>query len=344
MSRAYLGAYLVQRGQYDEAAAQLDVALEAEPASPRAAVAMAQLDMGRSQYGSAEKRLIALGKSDDWLVAYSAAMAMADLAGVGVAGSANVSLIQAARRQLDTVGGDRAEMPNVLAHRAALDLPGPDDPTAEAAAAIARARALAPGRYDYAFIQAQILSRRGEFAAARTAIGPLMSGLYPPGVRDSARSLMSYIVNAENRQRTGAKDDVATFLAASGSKSIPVPGYRSAAPAGRRPAAIRPRLPRGPGGRGSRRRDARSHRLPGGREGDISSGGSRRPRSPGRAAGRSGFHRVPERPRRRRQVRRPPAADAGLRHVAGRRRTVRREARRGRRIPPQQMTGQRGSS
>jgi len=35
---------------------------------------------------------------------------------------------------------------------------------------------------------------------------------------------MSYIVNAENRQRTGAKGDVATFLAASGSKSIPVPG------------------------------------------------------------------------------------------------------------------------
>jgi tetratricopeptide (TPR) repeat protein len=221
---AYLGAYLVQRGQYDEAAVQLDLALKADPSSPRAAVATAQLEMGRSQYGSAEKRLIALGKSDDWLVAYSAAMAMADLAGVGIAGSANVSLIQAARRQLDTVGGDRAEMPNVLAHRAALDLPGPDDPTDEAAAAIARARALAPGRYDYAFIHAQILARRGEFATARTTIGPLMTGLYPPGVRDSARSLMSYIVNAENRQRTGAKDDVAAFLAASGSKSIPVPG------------------------------------------------------------------------------------------------------------------------
>jgi hypothetical protein len=71
---------------------------------------------------------------------------------------------------------------------------------------------VAPGRYDYAFIQAQIWSRRGEFASARTAIGPLMSGLYPPGVRDSARSLMSYIVNAENRQRTGGKDDVATSL------------------------------------------------------------------------------------------------------------------------------------
>jgi len=151
-------------------------------------------------------------------------MAMADLAGVGIAGSANVGLIQAARRQLDTVGGDRAEMPNVLAHRAALDLPGPDDPTDEAVAAIARARVLAPGRYDYAFIQAQILARRGEFAAARTAIGPLMTGLYPPGVRDSARSLMGYIVNAENRQRAGGPGKENAFLAVSGSKSIPVPG------------------------------------------------------------------------------------------------------------------------
>jgi tetratricopeptide (TPR) repeat protein len=221
---AFLGTYLVQHQQYEEAAAQLDLALKADPASPRAIVAMAQLEMGRQQYGSAENRLIALGKSDDWLVAYSAAMAMADLAGVGIAGSANVSLIQAARRQLDTVSGDRAEMPNVLAHRAALDLPGPDDPSDEAAAAIARARALTPGRYDYAFIQAQILARRGEFAAARTVIGPLMTGMYPPGVRDSARSLMTYIGNAEERRRTGAKDDLAAFIAASGSKSVPVPG------------------------------------------------------------------------------------------------------------------------
>jgi hypothetical protein len=151
-------------------------------------------------------------------------MTMSDLAGVGIAGSPNAELIQAARRQLDVVQGDRGEIPNVLAHRAALELTGPDPPTVEASAAIARARALAPGRYDYAFVQAQIFSRRGEFDAARGAIAPLMSGLYPPGVRDSARSLMGYVVAAEERRRTGARDDVSAFLTASGSKSIPVPG------------------------------------------------------------------------------------------------------------------------
>ena len=221
---AFLGAFLVQHGQPDDAVAELDRAFKADAASPRAEVAMAQLEMSRQQYGSAEKRLTGLGKADDWLVAYNAAMAMAELAGVGVAGSPNVDLIQAARRQLDVVQRDRGEMANVLAHRAALDLTGPDEPTVEARSSIERARALAPGRYDYAFIQAQILTRRGEFAAARTVIGPLMTGVYSPGVRESARNLMVYVGDAENRRRTGVRDDVSAFLAASGSKSVPVPG------------------------------------------------------------------------------------------------------------------------
>jgi tetratricopeptide (TPR) repeat protein len=221
---ALLGAYLVHHGQYDEAAVMLDQAFKADPASPRAAVAMAELEMHRQQYVSAEKRLTSLARTDDWLVAYNAAMTMADLAGVGVAGSPNVQLIQTARRQLDVVQRERGEVPNVLAHRAALDLTGPDPPTADASATIARARALAPGRYDYAFVQAQIFSGRGEFDAARSAIAPLMSGLFPPGVRESARNLMAYVVAAEDRRRTGAKVEASAFRSTSGSKSIPVPG------------------------------------------------------------------------------------------------------------------------
>ena len=220
----FLATYLVQHRQYDEALEQLELAFKADPASPRATIALAQLEMGREQYASAEKRLVGLRESDDWLVAYTAAMAMADLAGVGVAGSPNVDVIQAAQRQMDLVQRDRGEMPNVLAHRAALDLTRPEEPAPDASAAIARARALAPGRYDYAFIQAQILGRRGDFAAARAAVAPLMSGLYPPGVRDSARNLMGYLVDAETRRRTGVRDDRSAFLAGPGSKPVPVPG------------------------------------------------------------------------------------------------------------------------
>jgi hypothetical protein len=185
---------------------------------------MAQLDIGQERYATAEKRLIGLGKPSDWLVAYNAAMAMADLAGIGVAGSPNADLLQAARVQLDIVQRERGEVPNVLAHRAALELTSADEPTVDARASIARARALTPGRFDYAFVHAQILARRGEFAAARAVIGPLMTGVYPPGVRDSARSLMSSVVEAENRRRTNARDDVSGLLAIAASRSVPVPG------------------------------------------------------------------------------------------------------------------------
>jgi hypothetical protein len=115
-------------------------------------------------------------------------------------------------------------MPNVLAHRAALELTSFDEPSVEARASIARARALTPGRVDYAFIEAQILARRGEFAAARTVIGPLMTGTYPPGVRDSARSLMGFVVDAENRRRVSARDDGSPPLAFAGARSVPGPG------------------------------------------------------------------------------------------------------------------------
>jgi hypothetical protein len=180
---------------------------------------MAQMEMASQRYGSAENRLVGLHRSDDWLTTYAAATTMADLAGVGIAGSANVELIAAARRQLDAVQRERPDLPNVLAHRAALDLAGPDDPGVDARDAIARARALAPGRSDYAFVQAQILARRGEYADARAVLGPLMSGIYSPGVRDSARSLMAYIVDAETRRTAGPPP-----AAPSPSKSVPVPG------------------------------------------------------------------------------------------------------------------------
>jgi hypothetical protein len=221
---AFLGAYLAQHHQYEEAAAQIEQAFKADPGSPRASIALAQIEMDRQQYASAEKRLLGLGPSSDWLVAYSAAMAMTELTGVGVAGSPNPDLIAAADRQLAVVQGLRADIPNVLAHRAALTLAGVDDPGEDARAAIARARALSPGRSDFAFIQAQILARRGEFAAARDTIGPLMSGAYQPAVRESARSLMGYIVQAEQRRQAGNRDDAAPSPTASDRKSVPVPG------------------------------------------------------------------------------------------------------------------------
>src|SRR5579871_6709989 len=97
---AFLATYLAQHQQYAEAAGQLEQAFKLDPGSPRASIALARIEMDRQQYAAAEKRLLGLGPSGDWLVAYSAAMAMTELAGVGVVGSPNPDVIAAARRQL----------------------------------------------------------------------------------------------------------------------------------------------------------------------------------------------------------------------------------------------------
>jgi hypothetical protein len=71
-------------------------------------------------------------------------------------------------------------------------------PALETRTAIERARALAPGRYDYVFVHAQVFARQSEFAAAGQLLGPLMTNAYPQNIRDAARSLMQHIVGLES--------------------------------------------------------------------------------------------------------------------------------------------------
>jgi hypothetical protein len=70
-------------------------------------------------------------------------------------------------------------------------------------------------------------------------IGPLMTSTYPPGVRDSARSLMGFVEDAENRRRASIRDDAPPPRAFSGSRSVPVPGV---APQSARPPDGPPRF------------------------------------------------------------------------------------------------------
>ena len=70
--------------------------------------------------------------------------------------------------------------------------------TAETLASLTRIRELAPGRYEYAFLYAQVLARKSEFAQAREVVAPFMTSAYPARIRDSARSLMGFLVDAES--------------------------------------------------------------------------------------------------------------------------------------------------
>src|ERR1700674_5001675 len=118
---------------------------------------------------------------------------------------------------------------------AMLELQRGAEPSADARASIARARALAPGRVDYALVQAEVLARGGDFVTARNTIGPLMTTAYSPEVRDSARRLMGYVVDLENnRRRASARADLPADPASDlpapptpASKAVPAPSTRS---------------------------------------------------------------------------------------------------------------------
>ena len=76
---------------------------------------------------------------------------------------------------------------------------------AEGLASVRKARALAPGREDYLFLEAKLLADMRDFVGARKTLAPLMTPNYSVAVRDRARSLMGQIVRFEEMsKRTGA--------------------------------------------------------------------------------------------------------------------------------------------
>jgi hypothetical protein len=108
--------------------------------------------------------------------------------------------LEAARRYFSAARTSRPELANALARMAELELLSRAGPSVETRAAIERARALAPGRPEYAMIHAQILAQQEDFTAARAVLEPLLSNQYSADVRDGARSLLAQIVDVETRR------------------------------------------------------------------------------------------------------------------------------------------------
>jgi hypothetical protein len=85
----------------------------------------------------------------------------------------------------------------VLAELVKIELERDTPPSAGARANIERARELAPGRVDYVLADAQLFAQAGDFARARSVLGPLMTSIYPEEVRNPARRLMAGLVDLE---------------------------------------------------------------------------------------------------------------------------------------------------
>jgi Flp pilus assembly protein TadD len=191
---AHLSDFLLREGRLDEASEHLALAATLDADNPRVRIGAAMLDVARREYGTCDKRLRGLATPRDWLEAYLAGIAAADLAhkrGEIVQG------LETARRFFAAAHAGRPAFPNAVARTAAMELRTVTGPSAETAAAMARASSLAPGRPQYMYLHAQILVRRTEFAAARSVLGPLMDGPHPSQIRDDAKTLMGEIPQLE---------------------------------------------------------------------------------------------------------------------------------------------------
>jgi hypothetical protein len=190
-----LAEFLLHQGRADDAMQRLRAAEKLDSRHPRLALAMARLDLTNKDRESAARRVPPLETPADWLVGYLAAVGVADLA--DGTGRPDAAQLESARRFFAAARAGRPEFPNALARMTQLELRSADGPTADTRAAIERARTQAPGRHEYTLLYAQVLARQSEFVAARAALGPLLSSAYPANVRESAKSLMSYVVQLE---------------------------------------------------------------------------------------------------------------------------------------------------
>jgi tetratricopeptide (TPR) repeat protein len=200
-AEAFLAHFLVQQQRYDEALERLDRGAQGAPGWPavvRAGIAVAQRDRA-----AAEKALAGLPSSSDWLTSYFAGVALADLVSEGRE-AVSGQRYQDARAHFDAALKTRGEIPNAIARTAALELRSTPTPSPEALKAAERARALAPGREDYVFLNAQVLAQMNRYPEAATLLRSLAASTTRPEVRESATNVLRQI---QDLQRLRASSD-----------------------------------------------------------------------------------------------------------------------------------------
>ena len=197
-AQAFLAGFQTQRGELDDAAARFATAEKLEPDNARVKLGTATLALARRNPGLALERVRPADKLDDWFLNYVAGVTFA-AAGEGRPTAVTPDDLAQARRFFAAARADRPEFANALARMAGMEMWSAAGPTADTRAALERARSMAPGRHEYAMLLAQVLSRQGEFEAARSVLGPLFTPTYPPEVRESAKRLMGTIVDREAR-------------------------------------------------------------------------------------------------------------------------------------------------
>ena len=179
----------------DEAAARFDKAIAVQPPSALARALYGLLLVGGDQPARALPLLLEASKdASDWLVQYHVATGVTRI--VTTTDNPDARAIAIAREALAIVQSARPGLANALALSARLDT-AEDGSTTRAFENIRRARTVSPGREDYIVLEAFILMRRGEFAAARQLLTPLTGPASSPAVRSNAQAILDQVALLE---------------------------------------------------------------------------------------------------------------------------------------------------
>lgn len=178
-------------GNADEVEPQLVRAAAATPPSMLARALLGHSYVRGSKEEEGLRLLVeAARETSDWLAQYYVASGI-----LNATRDPDKALAEVARAAAERVLAARPQLAHGHALKAQI-VQGTDGVTH-----IRKARALAPGREDYAFIESRLHADLRDFPAARSTLAPLLTPNHKPAVREYARSLMGQIVRMEEYAR-----------------------------------------------------------------------------------------------------------------------------------------------
>jgi hypothetical protein len=214
-----------------ETSVRFDAAIAVQPASARAKALYGLHALEQEDLSKARTLLVEASRDKrDWLVQYHVATGLTRLA-TGER-EPEGDIVALARAALERVLTARPELPHALALAARLDAID-RRATPNALAGIRRARALSPGREDYALFEAYLLLRQGEFAQSRQVVNAVLATAPQENVRRSAQDLLrqveraeleaaNYLARLEGRRRGGSGSEAARPSPDTASEPLPV--------------------------------------------------------------------------------------------------------------------------
>ena len=196
----FLGDFLFRVGREEEAIARLQSAAERQGGA-RARAALARISARQKRAADARALLARAGPpAGDWLADYALGVAAAETLTLAAPESAaGMSFARDALERTLRARPDLAHASHLLAGFAlqAGDLDAARDASESASF-------LAPARFEYTLRLADVFTRRGEYAKARSVLGPLMTKPGTAEMRERVRAQLASVAAAEGAAATAS--------------------------------------------------------------------------------------------------------------------------------------------